>query len=184
MSHHVIRASLVVLGFLVSACAQSTRPESMVAPLTTARTMASAVDNSIMVGEVAGGQETNPMWTSQISTDSFRMALQQSLVNYQLHSPTGPYRLNAVLVNVDQPFIGFDMTVTTTVNYTLLDPTGNEVWSKGVTAPYTATMSDAFLGVERLRLANEGSAKENIRRALEAMVEEIDGTSLLVGQSS
>jgi hypothetical protein len=83
------------------------------------------------------------------------------------------------LVSVDQPLVGFDMTVTTTVTYTLLDPAGNQVWSKSVSAPHTATVSDAFLGVERLRLANEGSAKENIRRALDAMIEEVEGADLV-----
>ena len=31
---------------------------------------------------------------------------------------------------------------------------------------YTATVSDAFAGIKRLQLANEGSAKENIYKLL------------------
>ncbi len=53
---------------------------------------------------------------------------------------------------------GFDMTVTSTVTYTLIErASGKTVWQKSVDAPFTAKTSDAFVGTERLRLANEGS---------------------------
>jgi len=40
------------------------------------------------------------------------------------------------------------------------------VFQKTIKSPYTATVSDAFVRVERLKLANEGSAKENIYKFL------------------
>jgi hypothetical protein len=179
MRGFMVRAAILSATALLSACAQPSRPSSMVATATSQPSAPSVMEDAIAIGQVAGGEETNPMWTSEISAESFRTALQQSLINYRLHSPNGPYQLNAVLMNVDQPLIGLDMTVTTTVAYALVDRSEKEVWSRTVTAPYTATMSDAFLGVERLRIANEGSAKENIRRALDALVEEVDGADLL-----
>jgi hypothetical protein len=46
---------------------------------------------------------------------------------------------------------------------------GKTVWTKDVNSEYTAKVSDAFAGVERLRLANEGAARENIRQAISDM---------------
>ena len=55
------------------------------------------------------------------------------------------------------------MTVTMSVRYTLIESTTNKmIFSKLITSPYTATFSDAAMGVERLKIANEGSARENI----------------------
>jgi hypothetical protein len=60
--------------------------------------------------------------------------------------------------------LGIDMTVTANVRYSLIDTTTRkEVFSKVITGTYTAKFSDAFAGVERLKLANEGAAKTNIQ---------------------
>ena len=40
------------------------------------------------------------------------------------------------------------------------------VFQKTIKSPYTATIGDAFVGMTRLTLANEGSAKENIYKLL------------------
>lgn len=62
------------------------------------------------------------------------------------------------------------MTVTMTVRYTLLDYSSNDViYRKDITKPYTATMSDTFAGITRLRMANEGSARKNIHTFLKEL---------------
>jgi hypothetical protein len=59
------------------------------------------------------------------------------------------------------------MTVKMEVSYTLKDmQSGAAVWTKDIESEYTAKASAAFAGVERLRLANEGAARENIRQAV------------------
>ena len=63
------------------------------------------------------------------------------------------------------------MTVTTSVYYDLIKRSSKKsVWTQTVTRSYTAQGSDAFLGVERLRLANEGSARANIQGLIEELV--------------
>jgi uncharacterized lipoprotein YajG len=67
--------------------------------------------NSIGVSAVTGGKETNAMWTSQVSSDSFRRALEQSLENAGMFSKIasgGKYQLTADLTRLDQPMVGFD----------------------------------------------------------------------------
>ena len=44
-----------------------------------------------------------------------------------------------------------------------------QVWEETVSADYTATVGDAFLAVERLRLANEGSIRENLKALIERL---------------
>jgi hypothetical protein len=80
------------------------------------------------------------------------------------------YTLVASLVSLQQPALGFDMTVTATVQYALTDnTTGTVVWHEAVATPHTATVSDAFVGGTRLRLANEGAVRKNIARLIERL---------------
>lgn len=130
--------------------------------------------NSIGVATVTGGKETNAMWTSQVSSDSFRRALEQSLENAGMFSKIasgGKYQLTADLTRLDQPLAGFDMTVTATVRYSLIDTQSrNEVYARVVQIAYTASMSDAFMGSTRLKLANEGAVKANIQALISDLI--------------
>lgn len=59
--------------------------------------------------------------------------------------------------------MGFDMTVGSTVRYSLIETqTRKEVYARVIQISYTAKMSDAFIGSQRLKLANEGAVKANI----------------------
>ena len=76
------------------------------------------------------------------------------------------------MLSVDQPFMGFDLEVTTYVEYSLVDSTNDSViFKETIIAPYTATMSDAFAAIKRLRLANEGAGQKNIEMLLEKLSE-------------
>jgi len=67
-------------------------------------------------------------------------------------------------LQVSQPMMGLDMTVTANVRYSLIDTmTRKEVFSKVIAGTFTAKFSDAFVGTERLKLANEGAARTNIQ---------------------
>ena len=123
------------------------------------------------VGGVGGGEETNPLWTSEIDATSFKEALIASMTNYGIYDSSSDMKVLAVLEEVDQPFMGISMTVTTIVNYRVVDETDQVLFERKVAAPYTAEFSDSFYGVERLRLANEGSARANIDRFIEILIE-------------
>lgn len=131
-----------------------------------------ALLNEVSVAEVTGGQGTNPLWTSEISGTAFQTALKDSLEAQGLLAEGGRFLLKSAFINVNQPFGGFDMTVTTEISYTLVDEqTGLEVMNESITAAHTATVGDAFLGMERLKLANEGSARKNIEQLLKRLSE-------------
>jgi hypothetical protein len=164
---------------LTTGCAAPARVSEMslraehAATLSTAE-RATALRHAVSVRDVAGGRDTNPMWTSQVASTDFERALEASLRSAGFLSEnrqTAPYAVLADIVKLDQPFLGLDLTVTASVNYTVVNQrTKLDVFSRTITTPYTATFSDSALAVERLRLANEGAIRQNITKFLQELV--------------
>ncbi len=160
----------------LAACASGARSGAMTAPVTEATVISdtSSLKKAITVGDVTGGSKTNPLWTSEVGNPEFKTALEQSLTLNAMYETEHPrYRLEAKLVELNQPLVGFDATVGSRVFYRLGNAEDNDlVYEKEISCEYTANFSDALLGVERLRLANEGSMKKNISLFLEELVAE------------
>jgi len=131
----------------------------------------SPLRNNVAIQDVTGGKETNPAWVSNVSSINFERALEGSLHEAGFLAPNrqaGAYTLVANLQSLEQPLFGLDMTVTATVQYWLVQRgSGKEVYARTLVTPYTTTFSDAFAGVERLKLANEGAIRNNISRLLD-----------------
>lgn len=138
-----------------------------------ANTFSPQLRHHVQVLEVNGGSKTNPMMMSQVDSPDFAGALKQSLANAGLlGDPSAPYSLRANLLRLEQPAFGLAFTVTSEVEYTLLQSgTEHIVWREIVRTPFTAGVGDAFMGLKRLRLANEGSARTNILTLLKRLSE-------------
>lgn len=133
-----------------------------------------ALQENLYISEITGGKGTNPLWTSQVSNGDFRHALEASLAAAGLlaNDSQGKYRLSAHLDGLRQPLFGASMTVSSKIHYVVLDNRTNEaVFEKTIDLPYTAAFSDAFLGVTRLRLANEGAIRVNIQALIKDLIE-------------
>lgn len=160
-----------VLTFGLTACAQPARIDAMTVAQMIQPAAAAPLSNSIAVQSVSGGTKTNPLWTSEVGDPEFEGALTASLKANGLYAAAGKYGLQAKLLELKQPLIGLDMTVTSRVLYTLTDSsTKATVFSKQIDAEFTATMGDAIVAVQRLRLANEGSIRKNITLFLNELV--------------
>ena len=164
-----IKKAVAILGLaLLSACASPAEFQNMVVTegIDSAETQNSAFKDSIVVKSVDGGEETNPLWTSEISSQAFEKALIASLENALLLAKldeNAPYRLRVTLLNVDQPLFGLNLTVKTRVRYELIEKdSGKTIFDEEIPATHTATFGDSPFAIQRLRLANEGSAKNNI----------------------
>lgn len=169
---HLKLITLLFTSLFLFGCASSAKMHNMayMGLATENKNFDSSLNKSINVKESVGGKETNPAWTSEISNKEFTGAVKLSLSSRGLYSEKGRYKLGIHMIEVDQPMLGFDMTVTTHTRYTLVDSeTGKVVFEETVIAPYTATIGDAFIGSERLKLANEGSGKENIKKMIEKL---------------
>jgi hypothetical protein len=162
----------IVLGVL-SACSQGANPSGMIAmsaiePLQSD----SNLRERVSIGSVSGGQGTNPLWISEVSNDDFASALRQSLAaNALLAIRNEAFRVDASLIGFDRPLAGLDLTVTARIRYKLTRVADSEVlYDREIRAPFTANFGSAFLANERLKLANEGAVKENIRQFLRDLV--------------
>lgn len=173
MKYRFLTFTLILV--VMQGCASAAKVENMVPTNVEQVSSGSALATQLYVSNASGGDETNPMWASKISAEDFRKALEQALENAGLLSEmrsSGEYEVKVFLDEVDQPLIGLDMTVTTKVTYEVIrQGTRERILEKQVVASHTATLSDQFYGVERLRLANEGSAEENIRLFIEQLLE-------------
>lgn len=124
---------------------------------------------------VSGGEKTNPMWTSEISSDNFKQALGQAvqvsgLFSQAVPSGQGNYRLDVSLGKAEQPMIGLSMTVGMTSHWKLTRTTDQAVvWEDTIHADYKAAFTEHLVGYERLRKANEGAARVTIQQGLERL---------------
>jgi len=162
---------LILISFL-SGCAFSPSLLNMV-PVTTQYQFTNT-GKTITIKMVYGGEESDPIFKgSRIDNASYMGALNQSLANSNLFSKINPsgnpdYYLDVMIISQNQPFAGFNMTVTLLVRYTIINGKDNtQIWQKDISSKYTAAFGDALVGATRLNKANEGSVRENIRNFLE-----------------
>lgn len=162
---------------MLSACASPAEMNNMIV---NQRALVSSVPDTPFIGaitinRVTGGEQTNPLWTSQIDNVAFTGALERSLENSGLLAPGLPkarFSLDATLSAVNQPLFGLDMTVASRVNYHLKEIQTNKIWfDDSISASHTATFSDSAIGIQRLRFANEGSIRENISVFIKRLLE-------------
>lgn len=126
--------------------------------------------SAVALGDVRGGKETNPLWTSQVDAAGFRKALNDSLAIGGYLAPDGSaskYRVNAELLSLDQPLIGLTLDVKSRVRYEVTGSGAPRVFD--ITATGSASPSDAFMAFERLRIANERSVLENIKEFMQRL---------------
>ncbi|HEY1837753.1 MAG TPA: hypothetical protein VGG36_08865 [Rhizomicrobium sp.] len=165
----VVRFVAIAMLAGLSACASAADPGAMTVastPAATARPFPAPLQHAMCVRAVTGGEETNPLWVSKVDDAGFNTALTSSLEGAGLSAGAGStcaYPIDVHLLGLSQPGIGFDMTVTSHVNYKVYDPSGQPFVLETIDAPYTAKLGDAFVGAERLKLANEGSIRTSIQ---------------------
>ena len=159
----------------IAGCATPAARQQMVSqPIKAGTKLNPVLYEAVIVRQVTGGQQTNPLWTSQVSTEEFKGALIDSLRAYGYGTTDqnkGKFVLDADLKALKQPLFGFTFEVTSVVEFRLNYAGGVKVIP--ITAVGSAAVSEAFLGTERLRIANERSIKENIKLFMEKLSSEI-----------
>ena len=164
---------------VLSGCATPANKAAMSIAKTEQLSRQAQFQGAFIVGTVVGGQETNPLWTSQVSSESFKSALEESLRNIDYFSPGGGrFTIDANLKKLDQPLFGLTLDVTSEVIYRIEGMGYTRTIE--VSAVGTATPSDAFIAIERLRIANERSIKNNITD----FINQIDRDRRLIGAVS
>jgi uncharacterized lipoprotein YajG len=156
--------TVLVATYILVGCATPASHQAMTIGTTDVTVQASEkLKGQVFVRSVTGGKDTNPLWTSQVDSQSFKMALEQSLaaLGYKSDSAAAKYKIDANLQDLNQPGFGLTFNVQSTVAYTVATDAGTN--NVPITATGTATPSEAFVAIERLKIANERSIKENIK---------------------
>lgn len=162
----------LMLSLLLAACATSAGATSggMTFTDTTGVTTTAEAPlfQSVTVGHVTGGGDTHPLLRSNVAPEEFKTALENSLRARARYSDAAdaPYRLNAHLVSLEPFASGFDIWVTSTVRYELVDQHGQLVDERTIEARHRDSPGAGRMGAERQRHANEGSLRLNIQRYL------------------
>ena len=154
---------------ILAGCAQPAQESAMVPGSISPVPSSGKYHGSVSNVTGFGGGETNPIWTSEISKEDFQAALETSLRQAGIFSPSGRYTLRADILSVEQPLGGIDMKVAMIVRYNLIDGAGRVHFDATIRSEYVAIFEEAFVGFERLRKANEGAARANILWLLKAL---------------
>lgn len=166
-------AMVAAVALMLGGCASGATAQGMTVKAAENQAPASPeVAKAVGVSDVSGGRTTNPLWTSQIGNADFKKALVGSLRAAGLLSENGNarYVVSAELIALEQPLFGFNMRVMSRIRYILKDAkTDAVILVEEIVSPYTATVSDTVVGVHRLRLANEGSARKSIAALIQKL---------------
>lgn len=166
-SPRILACVLSVAALLFHGCASPTQSGNMA---TSSMNFGKQHPKTVSVA-TGGGEETNPAWMSKVSDKDLVAAIEQSIRESKLFSAVvslggADYVLNATIVNLSQPTLGFDMTVEIEILWSLT-PKGatKPVWEKSIKGRATKGVGDAFAGIKRLRITTEAAVKENITEA-------------------
>ena len=156
-------------------CAMPARSTAMAVSASPELAITAHDDNyrRLAVTSVEGGRRTSALGSSNIANEDLRSALEHSLraaAYLAEDSAAASIDLSASIVRMDRPSYFFTKTVTTVVRYrTVARETGATLLDTTVEAKGSAGVSDAFLGIKRLRLAEEASIRANIECFLKAL---------------
>jgi hypothetical protein len=163
---------LLTLALFAGGCATPSNPSAMLVKLD-----APVTKHASSVGvSVTGGADTSSMGASNISSNDFAEAIKSSITESQLfrevatNGNPADYQIQVQIVRLDRPMFGLSFTVALETTWRLIHSSDQKViWEKAISSSFTATTGDAFSGVKRLRLANEGAARNNIKDAITQM---------------
>lgn len=171
----VIRCFILSIIFVaytsLNGCASPAETQAMIVSPDASIGQNPKLKGKVALGNIAGGQETNPLWTSQVDNQSFTEALRGSLNAFGYlagNSAAASYKVDANLMSLVQPAFGLTLDVKSNIQYTVA--TGNTIKEHIIEATGSAGFSDAAVAITRLRLANERSIKENITLFLKQLL--------------
>lgn len=167
-SVHGYMILLLTAIFAFSGCASPAKSMNMVP---SGYEIAKRHDHSVTL-EVSGGAAPS-IWTpGKITSEAFLDALEEAVRKSGIFSPIvnnreSEYLLEVRLTALPYADAGGTMEVFLSAIWQLKDLKSEKtIWREVISSPYTATVSDAFSGMTRARIACEGSARLNIESGI------------------
>jgi len=154
-----------LLGCAAPASVQGMTPEASALPPVSDSQDALTDPVVLWIREVRGGADISQFGSPGIEDDDFRAALEASLqaAGFQRAEQGQEFALEAQLLELEYPAGALDMPAWLTVRYQLFaEETSEPVFDHTIRSGYAMPFEAAFSGVERLRLAIEGAARDNL----------------------
>ena len=169
----------MIAALALASCAFTAQVGGMVAVPSSQLDANSQLQSAVSLGNILGGQGTQGLRASEVGSLAFEEALRQSMAAQGiLAQDEARFRLDAQLEGIVHPLFGYNMTVTSTVNYTLTEiATSSVVFQQEISESDTAALAVAFSGEDRLRLALEGSIKANITSFIELLRQSMENST-------
>lgn len=144
----------------LTGCAAITPQEFTPAPVQLAKQHAQTVSVSVQAKDT-GDTEKNKAESAAMTT-ALSDAITTSKAFSKVLKDDGDYKLTVQVFNQTYPTMGFAMTSTLEMGWTLArKDTGAVVWQQSIKSEHSAGVSDAFSGAERLKLVISTAVKKN-----------------------
>ena len=177
MGHKTSRLSLLLAAStLILALTGCASPASREAMTPQALDISKHFPHTLTV-QTGGGATTGAMDSSNISDEDLKAAIEEAVIQSKLFTSIvqgkgGDYELSVRVTTLSKPIFGGTFTVDMETAWSLTKVADRSVaLRKSVKSSGSATMSEAFAGVTRLRLAVEAAARANISQGLKAIAE-------------
>ena len=129
----------------------------------------SIVIESVTVSDAVRGKIPGHI---DVSSDALHGALRDALRYSELYEKgeRASYVLTAQLLDLQQPTIGFNLTASSTIHYSLRHTATDQiVFEETINIPCSKTTNDAFDGLVRARMASSCAIGENITHFIQAI---------------
>jgi uncharacterized protein YcfL len=127
--------------------------------------------------QTSGGAETSATSGSNISDAELKASIEDIVIQSKVFKSIvqgagGDYELSVRVVSLSKPLFGATFTVEMEAAWSLTKQADRSVlMRKSVKSSGKATMGEAFVGANRLRMAVENAARDNISQGLMAVGE-------------
>ena len=149
----------------LTGCAAITPQEYTPAPVQLAKQHPQTVSVSVQAKDAGDAERTRA--ESAAMTTALGDAIAASKAFSGVLKDGGDYKLTVQIFNQTYPTMGFSMTSTLEMGWTLTrKDTGAVVWQQSIKSEHTAGVSDAFSGAERLKLVISSAVKKNFVEGL------------------
>lgn len=148
------------LTLALTGCAGITPQEYTPAPQQLAKQHARTVNVSVLAKDAGDAERTKAESTAM--TTALSDAIIASKAFSGVLKDGGDYKLTVQVFNQTAPTMGFSMTSTLEMGWTLTrKDSGAVVWQQAIKTEHTAGVGDAFSGAERVKLVISTAVKKN-----------------------
>jgi hypothetical protein len=159
--------AFVAAAAALSGCAIAPSTPASLTPATVEAGTRHAQTVSVAVSGVSAHATAQRHLSDDTVAEAISAAIEKNKTFSQvIKGGTGNLRLSVALLSADYPAMGLNFTVKNEMIWELKRADGTSVWKEAIKSEGLATTSEAFAGVERIRLAAERAVSNNIAQGL------------------